>query len=149
MSILIPDIRIEGLDELIVDIERMRRAARFRWPNEVMDRAANIMAEEIEEKAPKGRTKRLSESVRVETAPDLRRVVVDSPYGVHVNEGTGPSPGRYIPAIDRRLIDPRRDIGIHPGVPATHFFDNAIELALPRIWQMYNQYMLERWAELE
>ena len=135
------DIEIRGLDELIVTIERLRRAARFRWPNVVMNRAADIMAEEIGHHAPVGRTRSIVDSVTVESGPDMRKVVVGAPHAVFVNEGTGPSPGRYVPAIDRRLKRKKGGIGIHPGVRATHFFDNAIEAAVPRIWAMHDRYM--------
>ena len=42
----------------------------------------------------------------VEVGPSVR-------YAPYVEFGTGPSPGRYVPAIGRRLVNPPR--GVHPG----------------------------------
>lgn len=47
--------------------------------------------------------------------------------------GTRPSPGRFVPAIEKRLISTDRDIGIHPGTKGhkiiettTREFENVI-----------------------
>jgi len=147
------DIRIIGLDKLTADIERIRNDASFRWPEEILDGSAEMMADEIRDQAPRGPTSRLANSVRIEKTHDKRSVIVDSPYGVFQNDGTGPSPGRYVRAIGKRLksqavsgistgpggdiwfrITPAGErVGMHPGVPATHFFDNAVSYATPRI----------------
>ena len=123
------DIRILGLEELTADIERIRQEASFRWPEEILDESAEMMSDEIRDQA-KGSIK---DSVRIEPAKDKRSVIVDSPHAVFVNDGTGPSPGRYVPAIGKRLINPARDIGMHPGIRATHFFDRAVEMVTARI----------------
>ena len=132
------EISIKGLDTLTADIERIRKGASFRWPEEILDGAGEMMKDEVVDQAPLGRTGELKDSVRVEKTKDTRRVVVDSPYGRFVNEGTDPSFGRYVPAIGKRLVNPQR--GIHQGVPATHFFDNAITYVTPRIfWYVHRK----------
>ena len=125
------DIRIINLEELTADIERIRQEASFRWPEEILDGSAEMMKDEVRDQAPRGRTGELAESVQVEMMADARRVVVNSPHGRYVNDGTGPSPGRYVPAIGKRLINPPR--GMHPGIRATHFFDRAVEMVTARI----------------
>lgn len=122
------DIRIVGLEELTADIERLRKDASFRWPEEILDGSAEMMRNEIRDEAPKGATGALKDSVRIETMHDKRRVIVDSPYGVAVNEGTKPSPGRYVPAIGKRIKS-----GMHPGTRANPFFDRAVGYVTPRI----------------
>lgn len=133
------DIRIVGLDKLTADIERIRKDASFRWPKEILDRTGEMMADAIRDEA----TGSLKDKVVIEETKNRRRVIVDSPHAVFVNDGTGPSPGRYVPAIGRRLVKGRRrtpksgvvsfDIGMHPGRPATHFFDNAVRNVTPDI----------------
>lgn len=122
------DIRIEGLDKLIVDIERMRKEASFRWPEEILDGAAEMMADSIRDEA----TGSLKDKVIIERTKDTRRVIVDSPHAVFVNDGTGPSRGRYVPAIGKRLVR-GANIGIHPGIKATHFFDRGVRTATASI----------------
>lgn len=139
MSIV--DIRIEGLDKLTVDIERLRNDASFKWPKEIMDTASEMMKDAIANEAVGS----LKDKVIVEITHDTRRVIVDSPYAIYVNDGTGPSFGRYVPAIGRRLVNPPR--GIHPGVPATHFFDRGVGFAttsiLGYVHRKLNEYIME------
>jgi len=135
------DIRILGLRELTADIERIRKDASFRWPKEILDESAEMMAESIRDEAPKGATGKLRNSVIIEETHDKRSVIVDSPYGRFVNDGTGPSPGRYVPAIGKRLVNPPR--GMHPGVPATHFFDKGVGYATSRIFGMVHRKLYE------
>lgn len=125
------DIKILGLDELTVDIKRLREGASFRWPKEIMDGSAEMMKDAIRDETPRGPSGDLKNSVIIETSHDMRRIIVDSPYGVYVNDGTGPSPGRYVRALGKRLINPPR--GMHPGIKATHFFDKGVEFASSRI----------------
>ena len=50
------------------------------------------------------------------------------PYARFLDEGTRPSPGRYVPAIDRRLTISR--LGIHPGITATNFLKKSERQAI-------------------
>lgn len=133
-----------GLNELTVDIERLRAGASFRWPKEIMDGAGEMMRDSIRNEAPRGRTGDLKNSVIIEVSSDLRRIIVDSPYGVYVNDGTNPSFGAYIPAIGKRS----RRYGIHPGIAATHFFDRGVEFASSRVigfmYRKIGEYLRER-----
>jgi len=63
-------------------------------------------------------------------------------YGIFVERGTAPSPGRYVPAIGKRLVRPSRRnprVGEHPGTPANPFmFRTLLDLehrAIPSIIQ--------------
>lgn len=40
--------------------------------------------------------------------------------------GTLPSPGRFVPAIEKRLVDKTRDIGIHPGTKAHNIIKTTV-----------------------
>tara|TARA_Y100000310_G_scaffold344169_1_gene455495 strand:- start:2128 stop:2595 length:468 start_codon:yes stop_codon:yes gene_type:complete len=44
------------------------------------------------------------------------------PYWVYPEEGTGPSAGRYVPALGRRI-----DTGQHPGTPAQYYIRRTRE----------------------
>jgi len=44
----------------------------------------------------------------------------DVPYLRFVDQGAGPSPGRYVPALDRRIRT-----GIHPGQQGRRFMDET------------------------
>ena len=141
-----PDVRI-------VDIERMRKDSSIRWPEEILNESAEMMRDAIRDEA----TGSLRDKVIIERTKDMRRVIVDSPYAVFVNDGTGPSRGRYVPAIGRRLVSGRRrtpksgvvnfDIGMHPGTCATHFFDKGVGFATTSIYGLVhrklNEYIME------
>ena len=61
-------------------------------------------------------------------------------YSPHVVLGTRPSPGRYVPQIGKRLINPRR--GMHPGNPPNPFIDETaleVEKEAPQIIEMQIQ----------
>ena len=135
-------IDIKGVDELSVDINRLRDGASFRWPKEILDTSSEMMADAIRDEAPRGLTGALANSVRAEGAGDTRRVVVGSPYGAKVNDGTGPSPGRYVRAIGKRIKG-----GMHPGTRANPFFDRAVSMVTPRIFGYMHrriyEYLLE------
>ena len=47
------------------------------------------------------------------------------PYARFIDEGTRRSPGRYVPAIDRRLTTDRPGFGFHPGIRATNFLKKS------------------------
>lgn len=75
------------------------------------------------------RTGRLRDSFRsnrtVRKSPLFGLVEVFSNliYARFIDEGTGPSVGRYVPQIDRRLSISR--IGTHPGVRATNYLGKS------------------------
>ena len=53
----------------------------------------------------------------------LTEIFSPLPYVRFIDEGTRSSPGRYVPAIDRRLTVVRR--GVHPGITATNFLKKS------------------------
>jgi hypothetical protein len=81
-------------------------------------------------------------SVNKTNQGDTIIVSVDAPYAVPLERGSNPSPGRYVPDIDRRLIHPTRRVtkwgteneiieienplGEHPGNRPYRFFEQAI-----------------------
>jgi len=72
------------------------------------------------EKAPH-KTGNLHRSIFYVMAPDGQSATVGPhvKYAKYLEEGTGPSPGAYIPAIGKRLVNPPR--GVHPGIKARPF----------------------------
>ena len=88
-------------------------------------------------------TGELWDSVNKVNYPNSVVISVDAPYAKPLEDGARPSPGRYVPDIERRLVEPTRrvikwgtedeemeisvDIGTHPGNKAYHFFQNAID----------------------
>jgi len=155
------DITIRGLDELTADIERLRKDSSFRWPKEILDTSAEMLRDAIVDEAPGS----IKDTVVIEATGDTRRVVVESPHAVFVNDGTRPSPGRYVPAIGKRLVATTRvmfgvkrlpsgvrvmqtrNIGMHPGTKATHFFDRGVRFAtssiLGYVHRKLYEYLLE------
>ena len=140
--------RIIGLDELKADLTRLSRIARIHWPNKILDNAAWEIEMSIKQYAPAG----IGETVVTEKGPDRRTIIVTHPAAVFVNDGTRPSPGRYVPAIGKRLVSGRRrtkksgvvqnvNIGMHPGIRATHFFERAFIDAERHIDAMYADWL--------
>lgn len=122
------DINIVGLSDCVASVGRLELISRIRWPNEFLTRAAEIVKTNIEDRTPV-KSGKLKASWYIDEGPDYRKIGSTENYGQFQNDGTKPSPGRYVKAIDRRLVNPRKTagrIGWHPGVPATHFFDNAL-----------------------
>jgi len=161
------DIRIEGLDKLTVDLEQLRADASFRWPKEILDTSAEMMRDSIVREAVGS----LRDKVIIEVEHNSRRVTVDSPYAVYVNDGTGPSAGRYVPAIGKRLTGGKGikreyyqrtafravktgrfvatpNIGMHPGIRGSHFFDRGVEFATTSILGFVHRKLYEYILEI-
>jgi len=88
-------------DRTIGVLERISRESRFKWTNDVMDRAAEIVVSNIRITAPR-KSGELADSAEWYPEPDKRTVFVGAAHGEFQEYGTKPSPGRYIPAIDKR-----------------------------------------------
>ncbi len=59
-------------------------------------------------------------------------------YKEAIEFGMPPSPGRYVPAIGKRLVNNRgRDIGVWPGFPANPYMERIRDAAQPTITQMF------------
>jgi len=105
----------------------------------IIDEAAEETAAFAATEAPYGQTKygkiggTLRDSIETVRQFQERRVgpnLQKAPYAPYVIAGTQPSPGRFVPAIGRRLRQPSRtnpDIGEHPGTPANPFMNRAFE----------------------
>jgi len=127
-----------NLDEVIIqlreDIGRVQRLSRQYVPT-FAQRAVELAQEE----APKRRTGTLASSIR--TLGNSYEMVVKPTvhYATYVITGTSPSPGRYVPAIGKRLVSGKRKIGIHPGMKPNPFMNRALERLLQE-----SQSILER-----
>lgn len=55
----------------------------------------------------------------------------NAPYAQYVHDGTRPSPGRFVPAIGKRLVNPPR--GTHPGQRAQPWLQDAINKIAARV----------------
>ena len=86
-------------------------------------------------RAPRGRTGRLAQSWKVipEAGGEVVHVGSDLKQAGYVSMGTRPSPGRYVPAIDRRLVDPGHpSFGMHPGIRANPYVQEGLNSGYPR-----------------
>jgi len=122
-------IRIENLSETVIAVERASRIARIYVPNKILDEIANTIMDRMLYNCPIGDGE-LKDSAYIESGPDRREIGFSAPHAIHVEEGTQGSPGRYVPAIGKRLVNVTKwnpSIGRHPGTPATHFFEKSIE----------------------
>ena len=93
-------VEVKGLYEAVLLIERVSRIARIHWPNRVLDNLARHAEQKMKELVPK-KTGRLRRSIRVESLPDARRIIADTPYARIVNDGARP---HYIYQRNRRAL---------------------------------------------
>ena len=74
------------------------------------------------------RTGRLVESIQTEGSESRMVVGPTVHYAPFVEYGTRASPGRYVPAIGKRLVDASLPyFGWHPGIEGQHFVDKTRE----------------------
>jgi len=97
-------------------------SGKVRWinvkPGALINNAITRVVEEANrlnvEIVPKGKTGELQSSFRSEQTERSVRFYWDAPYAMFVDEGTGESTGRYVPAIGKRLVNkemsPRRQV---------------------------------------
>jgi hypothetical protein len=92
----------------------MTVAGKVRWTNlnpsrlipRAIDKIVDMAQELNRDYVPRGATGKLQSSFRVERSERSVRFYWDVPYAKYVDEGTKPgSPGRYVPAIGKRLIN--------------------------------------------
>lgn len=91
-----------------------------------------------EEEAPK-RSGYLASSVEAIGDKNETFVRPTADHAKYVISGTRESPGRYVPAIGKRLVNPKRNIGTHSGMKANPFVERAFERLLGE-----SQQILER-----
>lgn len=102
-------------------------SGKVRWvnitPASIIQRALDKIIPEayaINQIVTPRRTGRLQDSFYDERSERSVRFYFDAPYARYVDQGTRPSPGRYVPALGKRLVNARR-MGMHPGVRPRHF----------------------------
>jgi len=129
---------ITGIRQLQKKLRQLKRRIRIAGES-IIDEAAEETAAFAAAEAPYGQTKygkiggTLRDSIETVRRYQERRVgpnLQKAPYAPYVIAGTQPSPGRFVPAIGRRLRQPSRtnpDIGEHPGTPANPFMNRAFE----------------------
>lgn len=97
------------------------------FPQQAIDGASMIMLDVLQKNTPV-RTGNLKRS-ETRTVLDKRATVqTNTGYGGFVNDGIGPSPGRFVPAIGKRIRT-----GMHPGFHGRHFKERTIDEANPII----------------
>jgi len=142
--------RIENLDLTIDVIRRRRRRISRRW-----ERVSRLVSESIlftginilKEETPT-RTGYLRTTIRgsIDLVRERDRTYYNLRIGFtgrgrqiahYLTHGTRPSPGRYVPVLDRRLTNVgwfwRKGIGMHPGVRPNPFIRRALERLRARI----------------
>lgn len=120
---------------VIVDIDT------HRWDvkDEILHRAVNAFPElaiegasmitlDILQKNTPVRTGKLKRSEIRNVFGKRATVQSTSGYGGFVNDGIRPSPGRFVPAIGKRIRT-----GMHPGFRGRHFKERTIDEANPII----------------
>lgn len=121
MPYMVTAIRVE-------DVQRRLQTDEIIWrraiPEGLMTLTAEMVPAIVEMHTPR-RSGNLAKSAQVKVWPNRLHIWFDAPYAVYVDEGTGPSSGRYVPEpLGKRLINTSKrnpDIGTHPGIKAAHF----------------------------
>jgi len=112
-------------------------------------RDGSVIVERLMKQKAPVRTGRLRASISsdIQTAIGRMRATI-SPhvkYALFINSGTKESPGRYVPSIGKRLVNPPE--GMHPGVKATHFIERTEREARPRIQRIAQRIMAQELAK--
>lgn len=77
-------------------------------------RRAGLRAVEVMKRLSSHKTGRLRNSIQLKIEPLNARVGPTVGYATYLEHGTRASPGRYVKAIGKRLVNPPR--GMHPGI---------------------------------
>jgi len=113
------------IQQLKQDIENIQEIREQLVPT-FAERATELMQEE----APRGPSSFLANSiVKIGDSQEMR-VTPMAEYAQYVVSGTSPSPGRYVPAIGKRLVTEKKNIGVHPGIQPNPFVDRALDRLL-------------------
>lgn len=145
MPYRLASIRVDEVQRrLRLDEEIWRRTI----PEGIMTLAGEVVPAIVEMHTPK-RSGNLIKSAHIRVWPTRMHVWFDAPYAVYVDEGTGPSPGRYVPEpLGKRLVRESKtspDIGEHPGIKGVHFSEaiandlkddlrNIVDVIIQREW---------------
>jgi hypothetical protein len=123
------------MSEVIIEIDTHRwdikeqtlRRALNAFPEKAIEGASLIVFNTLKPNTPV-RTGRLQASETRQVFGKRAIIRTNTGYGKFVDEGIGPSPGRYVPAIGKRIRS-----GTHPGFPGRHFKDKTLQISYPRI----------------
>jgi len=131
-------VSIEGIRRLQKRLRILKQRVRVAGDS-IIDEAAEETAAFAAMEAPYGQTKygkiggTLRGSIEIVKRLSERKVgpnLQKASYAPYVIAGTQRSPGRFVPAIGKRLRQPSRtnpDIGEHPGTPANPFMYRAYQ----------------------
>ena len=126
-----------------ITVKRLGAYARTRWPRAAIHSLARRGLQIVTENSPMGKTKQLKNSWRIEHQTAARKVITsDCEYASYVEEGIGPSPGRYVPVIERRLVKPSKrnpNIGTHPGFPGRWFVRKSAQQLKVEAQEIFNR----------
>ena len=121
-------INVSGLNEAIEVLHDLPESIRANVSSDMEDAIA-YAASYAQSIAPV-RTGYYQDNIGYEKVGDFEFCLyAGAPYSMFVEYGTMPSPGRYVPAIDRRLINPDLPgFGMHPGTPAQYILTQAMDI---------------------
>lgn len=124
------ELEIKGMEELKKAFRRFPEVARHEFMSTLGGTAA-VINRSAKRNAPKGKTKRLYQSITTTTMREGYRVSVGAYYGVYVDQGTDPHVIRPRNAKALRFTIGNKVVFAkkvnHPGTKATHFFTNAVQ----------------------
>jgi len=116
---------------------RLFRNVLPQFPAKAVQGSTNIIERNMVQVVPV-KTGTLRDSIKKSVTGMQGKVETTAGYGLYVDEGTKPSPGRYVPAIRKRI-----KTGTHPGTPAQQFrrktLDNSRQEILGEIVRVYDQ----------
>lgn len=129
----IMSIKVTGLEESIAFVAKLSANSKVKWRKQSLDSGARALKDSLAEEAP-DQTGRLVRSIMWTGSGDRRTIAITAPYARRIVQGTSPSPGRYVPALGRRLKSGSgRKIGMHPGTRANDFVSRGVAKAEERI----------------
>jgi hypothetical protein len=103
--------------------------------------AANMAAVTESSQVP-FRTGALSQTFAADIQGTFARWFPTRSYAPYVEFGVGPSPGRYVPAIGKRLVN-GNNIGMWPGFKGNDYMGRIRSNATPMVQQAFKDAMVE------
>ena len=101
--------------------------------NQCIKRSAEILWAKSGQEAPRD-TNALVRSITTDYGDMEATIYPTVDYAGYVHDGTGPSPGRYVPAIGVRIKS-----GMHPGQKANPFMQRALDQSRSRIEKIFEE----------
>ena len=139
-------IEIEGLEELQNSLQNYPSIAGPLVQKAILAGSAALAKYTTRGNVP-WRTGNLTQSFRLDTSDNFARWYPTAVYAQAVYYGMDPQPGRFVPAIGKRLTDSsRKGFGMWPGFKGQPYLDTIAEQANPEI-QGYFQDALQKIVE--